>query len=157
MRRIVYYRFGGREVHLPKLIGAFILFAALLMFLQSVASMFDSWNALGEYPNCLKQANAVVDDRATPELQTQQLQLAQLKYMDCKDSLYKTTGVQLRGNQSRITARQFWSALLQPIAVVLFWAVVFVFGIIIYKTGNLMLPIEETVRELPEKPRKKKK
>ena len=49
----MYFRVAGRDVHLPKLIGAFILFAALLMFVQASALMFDSWDHLKYYDSCV--------------------------------------------------------------------------------------------------------
>jgi len=132
------FRLATRDVHLPKLVGAFIVFAALLMFLKAGAHMFDSWDAVKSYPTCIQKIGSEVDE------------VAQLRYMHCKSALYKITGVQLRGDQDKVSSRQFWEALLGPIAEVLAWAVVFVLGIILYRTGNLVVPIEQIVREVKE-------
>ncbi len=134
----MFFRLASRDVHLPKLVGAFIVFAALLLFLRAGANMFDSWNAVQSYPSCIQKIGSEVDS------------VAQLQYMHCKESLYNITGVQLRGDQDKLSSRQFWAALLGPIAEVLAWAVVFILGIIFYRTGNIVVPIEQVVREVKD-------
>jgi hypothetical protein len=54
-----------------------------------------------------------------------------------------------------MSGRQFWSALLGPIAEVLSWAVVFILGIIFYRTGSIVIPIEQITKEVPERKKKK--
>jgi hypothetical protein len=76
--------------------------------------------------------------------------------MDCKDSLYRITGVQLKGNQDKISSRQFWFALFVPIANLFLWAVVFLVGVIIYGVGNIVIPIEQSVKEIVEQKAEKK-
>ncbi|MCR4335928.1 MAG: hypothetical protein NUV57_05340, partial [archaeon] len=58
MRRIIYLKIAGKDVHLPKLIGSFIVFAAFLLFVQASASMFDSWDSAKEVDLCLQLAAA---------------------------------------------------------------------------------------------------
>ena len=132
------FKFGGPDPHLPRLIGAFLLFAALLMFLQAGAMMFDSWDSLKQYPNCISK------------IELEQTELTQMQKVECKEALYDATGVVLRGDQEKISTRQFWIALLGPIANLFFWAIVFIFGFMIYRTGTVVIPIEQSVRELPE-------
>ncbi len=134
----MFFRIGSRDVQLPRLIGAFVLFAALILFVRAGAQMFDSWDALKSYPDCISSIGS--------ENET----VAQLQYGDCKDSLYKITGLQLKGDQDRISSRQFWFALLGPIANLFAWAVVFLLGLVFYKTGNIVIPIEQTIRDVPE-------
>jgi len=143
LRKIMSFKLASRDAHLPKLVGAFIVFAALLLFLRAAANMYDSWDAVQSYPSCIKKIGSEVDE------------VAQLQYMHCKDALYKITGVQLRGDQDRLSRSQFWAALLGPIAEFLWWAVVFILGIIFYRTGNIVVPIEQVVREMREEQRKK--
>ncbi len=143
------FRIGGGDVQLPRLIGAFLLFAALILFVRAGAQMFDSWDALKSYPDCIASIGSENDT------------VAQLRYIDCKDSLAKITGLQLKGDQDRISSRQFWFALLGPIANLFLWAVVFLLGMVLYKTGNIVIPIEQSIKEIPEqkpaKPQVKKK
>ncbi len=147
MRRIILLKVAGRDVHLPKLIGAFILFAALFMFIKCSAEMFDSWDNLKYVETCL----ADVDASAPAELQKAAI-------MDCRETLYKNTGIYLKEGQGKPTSRQFWSVLLEPIAAILFWLAILFVGWVFYRTGELIVPIEESVRELPEiKPAIKKK
>ena len=114
-----------RNFHFKKLIGAFILFGSLMMILGATALMFDSWDTMKNFPDCIKKAN-----------QTNDAVLAQLKYTDCKTSLHDITGAQLKGGQTRLTTRQFWTGLLWPIANLFFWAVAFMIGLMLYSRNG---------------------
>ena len=103
MRRILYFRVAGKEVHLPKLIGAFVLFAALLMFIKASATMFDSWDNLKAVNDCLSRAEG-----EEPFFST------------CQGLAKGALDVFVRPGQTTLTNRQFWSALLGPIAAILF-------------------------------------
>ena len=127
MRRLILLRLGGREVHLPKLIGVFLLVFAGLMFVKAVALMVDSWDAIQNFTQCTPTDAAV-----------------------CGEALYRATGVSFRAGQPVLTATQFWAALLGPIANVFFWMIVLLIGIIFYKSGHMVLPIEESVRDLAD-------
>ncbi|MEK6941568.1 MAG: hypothetical protein AABW85_01810 [archaeon] len=135
MRRLLFFRVGGRDVHMPKLIGAFVLFAALLYFIQASALMFNSWDNLKEVDSCLHDSG--------------------VDHFYCQDIAFKSTGLYVRVDQSALSMRQFWGVLLGPIANVLVWLAVLFIGWLIYKTGDLVLPIEESERVLPEKKGKK--
>ena len=141
MRRIMYFRVAGKEVHMPRLIGAFILFAALLMFVRASALMFDSWDNLKYFEKCIEKIDPT----------------SQAEFDECRTSLYKATGIYVKEGQGKLTSRQFWGALLGPIASVLFWLAVLFLGWIFYKTGDLIVPIEETIKTLPEKKRRTRK
>ena len=125
MKRIFFLRIGGKNLHLLKLIGAFVLFAALLMFFQAGAGMFNSWDALKAYPACIGGVQSQSD------------------FEGCRTALHYNAGIFPAANQAELSSRQVWFALLGPVAQVLFWAALFIFGIILYKTGRIILPIEE--------------
>ena len=110
-----YYFFGRNRIFLPKLAGAFLLIAALFMFIVASGKMFDTWDALKKYPECPNDT------------------LANIQY--CKQGLADITGLHLRPDQLKITTRQFVVTLLPPVAELLFWATVFVIGLIFYQTG----------------------
>ncbi len=141
----MYFKLGSTDFYLTRLIGSFIMIAALLMFFSASANMFDSWTALKDYPTCI---SSVSSDNVV---------LAQMQYLDCKDSLNELTGLQLRGGQDRITTRQFWSALISPIASLFFWAAILIAGIAFYRAGELVVPIEQAIVELNKKKKLKKK
>lgn len=145
MKRIMFFKIGGDKLHLPKLIGAFIIFAALFMFIRAGGQMFDSWDSLQNYPTCLSNVDS------------SDLQLAQSQYLDCKNSLEDITGIQLKGAQTTLTTRQFCSAFLFPIANLFAWAAVFLVGIIFYRTGTIVIPIEQTIRDVEERKEEKKR
>ena len=145
MRKIMFFRVAGKDVHMPKLIGAFILLAALLMFIASTATMFDSWDSVKYLNTCL--------EKAAPG--------SPADFTECRDTLYKTTGMYLKAGQGKLTATQIASVLLGPIASVLFWAAILFVGYILYRTGELVIPIEESIRQLKEfrvkaKPKKRR-
>jgi len=136
MKRIMFFKIGGDKLHLPRLIGAFIIFAALLMFVRAGGEMFDSWDAVQNYPDCLSTIDST-DETAV-----------QLQYLDCKDSLETMTGLSIRGGQWDLTQRQFWSAFLYPIANLFFWAAIFLVGTIFYKSGTIIIPIEQSIKDV---------
>ncbi len=131
MRRIIYLRCAGKEVHLPKLIGAFILFAALLMFIRSSAAMFDSWDNLKTVNECLSRAGG-----------------EEPFFGSCQGIAQGALDLFVRPGQTTLSNRQFWSALLAPIAAILFWLAALFVGYVFYRTGELVVPIEETIKEI---------
>jgi hypothetical protein len=140
-RKVMYFRVGGRDVHLPKLIGAFILLAALLFFVQASAKMFESWDNLKAASACIDKANEFSDN------------LNEMTY--CQDQAKKSLDLFVRIDQDKLTMKQFFGTLLGPIATVMVWLAVLFFGWIIYRSGDLVLPIEETIRDVSDRKRKK--
>jgi len=132
LRRVIFFRFAGRDVHMPRLIGSFILFAALLMFIASAAGMYNSWDNLKYWDKCLTK---VTDDPS---------------YQDCRTDLLNNTGIYMHSGEGKISAREFWEVLLPPIAWMLVWIGILFAGWMLYRTGELVLPIEENIREISE-------
>ena len=138
-------------MHIPKLIGAFIAFAAALLFIQASSTMFDSWDTMRYYDKCVLGINT------NEEISGQRAQ-----FESCSETLYRSTGIVTRMEHPLLTKRQFAIGLLGPMGILLLWLAVFFFGYTLYRTDRLVLPIEERVRDLPDmgKPRyayKKKK
>jgi hypothetical protein len=99
--------------------------------------MFDSWDNLKYWETCITEAQTSVD------------------YDNCRLTLYNNTGVYPKLGQGKLTSRQFWSVILTPIAEIFFWLAVLFIGWILYKTGQIVLPLEETIREVKERKRKR--
>lgn len=133
-----FFRIGSKQVHLPKLIGALVLIAAVLMVVKSAAVMTDSWDIVKDFPKCVAAAQNQAD------------------VDNCRDVLKDATGVVLKTNQGKLNTAQFWAALLGPVAALFGWAVVLVLGMIFYRTGEFIVPIEETVKNMPERRHNKK-
>lgn len=129
----MFFRFGGREVHMPRLIGAFILFSALLFFVQASAQMFNSWDNIKEVNQCL----------ASPDFSR----------AFCQEAAQKSIGLYVSLGQEELSLRQFWSVILGPMATVLFWLAVLFLGWMVYRTGDLVLPIEEVEKIFPDRKR----
>ncbi|MCX6802434.1 MAG: hypothetical protein NT067_04990 [Candidatus Diapherotrites archaeon] len=142
----VLFVIGGKNFQLPRLIGAFLVFGAVLMLFQGVAHMFDVWDSLKSYPNCVSTSIDVSGSN---------LEQAQSMYKDCREILYRKTGIQLLSGQIDINARQYWIALISPVAGIFLWAIVFFFGIMFYNTGKIIIPIERAVT-VPAIQKKKK-
>jgi hypothetical protein len=134
----------GKNFQLPKLIGAFLVFGAVLMLFLGVAQMFNVWDSLKSYPVCAGEAL----DPSNADLV-----LAHQQYSDCKEILYRTTGIQLLYKQVDLTQRQYWGALISPIIGIFLWAIVFFLGIMLYNTGKIFIPVQSNFHE----PQKKKK
>ncbi|MAG18332.1 MAG: hypothetical protein CL944_02575 [Candidatus Diapherotrites archaeon] len=147
MRRLIYLKIAGRDVHLPKLIGSFIIFAAFLLFVQASASMFDSWDSAKEVDRCLQLA-AANEARVEPD---------ESIYPECREMAKDFLGIPVRSDQDGLSLRQFWGSLLGPIASVLIWLALLFVGLILYRSGELVLPIDETIREIPDVKRSFKK
>jgi len=134
------FYFGKSRVFLPKMIGAFVLVLAVLMFVVSSGRMFDAWDAMSKYPDCLESIGSETD------------QIAMMKYLDCRDSLYKVTGLQLRPDQQRITSRQFLVTMIYPASELFFWGAGFLLGLFLYNTRV----VRGAPRRKPKRRRKRK-
>jgi hypothetical protein len=143
LRKVMFFRFGGKDARTPRLVGAFILTAAVLMFFASVAEMFDSWDAVKDLDSCLVSVNAVNYDSEY-----------KFQVQDCRDTLYYKTGLYLKPGQGQPTLRQSVQVLLKPIAGVFFWLAILFLGWLFYKSGELILPVEMNVQEFSEKKKK---
>ncbi len=138
------FYFGKSRFFLPKAIGSFLIVLAIVMFVVAAGQMFDSWDAMKRYPDCIASIGSETDS------------VAMLKYLECKDSLYRITGMQLRPDQARITQRQFTIALMSPIGELLLWSAVFLFGLFLYNT-QIVRFVPKVRPEPVENPKKKRK
>ena len=138
---MLYFRIGGAEVHLLKLCGALILFAAILGILNTSAAMWQSWKFLNAAKECL----AYYSSPFSPEKQV------------CLDSAFKATGVYIGPQQTHLDDTQYWIVLLNPVILLVAWAAVFVFGWMVYNLGKTFIPIEEAEKPLAERARHHKR
>ena len=101
--------------------------------------MFDSWQSVRDYNKCVEFSGVKELDALTG---TDQL-LAQLRFADCKSSLYDLTGAQIPAMQNSITSRQTATALVTPIAWFFFWAAFFMAALFFLFNKYIVIPIEE--------------
>lgn len=144
-------KIGSQDLQLPQMIGAFIIIIAVLMLINAGAVMFDSWGALKEFNSCVEMSGVSDLDVLEP---VQQL-LAQMRYDDCKSSLYEITGAQVKAGQTSLTSRQFWTALTGPISNFFIWMIVLLIGLFAYNNTSIIIPVQEI--EIDEKPKRVKK
>lgn len=137
----MYFRFGGKDVHMPKLIGAFILMAAFLMFVRSSAVMFGSWDQIKTVEKCI--SDSWPNDFA--------------QFNDCRERFYRNTGVYLATGQAKLANTETAAVIIGPIAELLFWAAILFVGYMLYRTGDLILPVEERWRDYAELTRGRKR
>ena len=139
MKKIVLFKIGSKEAQLPKTIGAFLIIIAVLMLISSGAAMFDSWQAVKGFEDCVDDAYAV-DQGTTPELSAI---LTELKFQDCKESLYQISGTQIPGGNTYLTTRQKATAFLGPVSVFFGWAIVFLFALFLFNSATVIVPVEQ--------------
>jgi len=128
MHRIMIMKIGGKRLHLLKLAGAFIVFWAALMLLSSVYQMF--WVA-----QVIQSANAGNYETI----------VLNLNGMMVTKPLLPGDGNTQAG------------LLLPPIASVMFWSALLLLGGMVYKAGGIVLPIDESMMDMPERPKKGKR
>jgi hypothetical protein len=128
VHRIMIMKIGGKRLHLLKLTGAFIVFWAALMLLSSVYQMF--WVA-----QIVQSANAGNYESIM---------------LNLNGMLVSKPIVAGDGNMQA-------GLMLPSIAGVMFWAAILLLGGMVYKTGAIVLPIDEQTQDIPDKPKKKKK
>ncbi len=128
MHRIMIMKIGGKRLHLLKLTGAFIVFWAALMLLSSVYQMF--WVA-----QVIQSANSGVYEVVTINL----------------NGMMVTKPI-LPGDGNTQAG-----LLLPPIASVMFWSALLLLGGMVYKAGGIILPIDESMTDVSDRPKKGKK
>ena len=131
MHRVMLFRLGTKDVHLPKLFGAFIMIATAIMLVQSLAGMFDSWESVRAVHACVDAANSET-----------------VPIQECQTQAYYAFGILLRANQYRLTDLQLVAGLLPKIAGVFFWVGGFIIGMVLYRVWRIMIPIEESIANI---------
>ena len=138
VKAVMRYRLIGKELQIPKLIGAFVIVIALLMFFKSGAEMIDSWDNIKFVNNCLSVAEG------NDEM-----------FNECQDQALKALNIYVRPGQDKLNTKQFLMAIAAPIAWLMFWIIILGLGIVSYRHGTFELPVETTVEK--RKVRKKKR
>ncbi|MBT4597104.1 MAG: hypothetical protein HOC95_03945, partial [Candidatus Diapherotrites archaeon] len=62
MRKLVLFKIGSKNAQLPKMIGAFLVVISVLMLIQSGAVMFDSWQSIKGFNECVDDAYSLETD-----------------------------------------------------------------------------------------------
>lgn len=143
MRKIVLFKIGAKDAQLPKMIGMFLIIISVLMLIQAGAVIFDSGIAVNDFGKCVERSGV----KDLTDLSEPQQILAELRYQDCKTSLYQLTGAQVPGGETYLTARQFWTAFTGPVSVFFIWAIVFLFALFLFNSASIVIPIEQV--EIP--------
>jgi hypothetical protein len=151
--RVLLLKIGSQDMQLPQMVGAFIIIISVLMLINAGAVMFDSWGTLKEFNTCVEMSG--VSDMDV--LDSAQQLLAQMRYADCKDSLYEITGAQVKAGQTSLTSRQFWTALTGPISNFFMWMIGLLIGLFIYNNNSIIVPVQELSFEPRRKLNKKRK
>ena len=119
MHEIVLFKLGGRYLHLLKLIGAFIVIAAALMLLSDVYRLM--WAA-----TIVEEANSGIPHQITASM----------------GSMSITQTLQPNDSSTQL------GLMLVPLAGIMFWAAFVVAGGVIYRSGQLVVPVEKTVSKI---------
>ncbi|MDD4250615.1 MAG: hypothetical protein PHX27_00300 [Candidatus ainarchaeum sp.] len=152
MKKIILFKIGSKDAQLPRLVGAFLIIISVLMLIQSGAVMFDSWSAVKEFNSCVDKAYSISGDVVGLDAI-----LSELKYQDCKNSLYQITGAQVVGGKTFLTSRQFWTAFATPVSIFFAWSIIFLFALFLFNSAAIVVPVEQIVLEQEIILKKKKK
>lgn len=122
MHRILWFKIGGKKLHMVKLAGSFFVIASILMVAQSAYQIF------------------VTVQKAT---------FAQLNPSLIPALFGWAIGANPSG-LGHFTAQDILGVLLGPIAVFLFWLGIMVVAIMIYQSGKVIFPVEEYEQKISE-------
>ena len=120
MHRVVMTRFRGKPFHLLKLIGAFIVLGAALMLLANVYKLL--------------LIASVIDDVNLGADRTIVIDLS---------------GVSLQQQLQPYDFEKQLGLLVVPVAGIMFWGAVFVFGLVLYRTGFFLFPFTPSAKARP--------
>ncbi len=135
MDKLFLFRFAGKNVYLPKLLGSFIVFASVLFFFQSSALMFESWENIKQVNYCLHEA------------------VSGAEIQQCQSMAKNAFGFFVRPNQSVLSNKQFAIALISPIASMFSWIAVLIVGVMVYNLDKAVIPVKESVLHKGKKKR----
>jgi hypothetical protein len=153
LKKIVLFKIGSRNAQLPKLVGSILIIVSVLMLIHFAAVLFDSGMAVKNFDKCVE--NSGVKDL---ELLSEPSQiLAQLRFQECKTSLYQITGAQVPGGETNLTTRQAMSAFTGPTSMFFIWAIVFLFALFLFNNVSIVVPVEQVEFDLKTKKSKFKK
>jgi hypothetical protein len=139
LQKHILFRLGSKDFQWTQVLGIFLGIITVLMLIKSAAVMFDSWQSIRDFNTCVEFSGVKeVSDLTGPE-QT----FAQLRYMDCKESLYEITGAQIPGGKTAMTSRQSATAFAGPVASFFFWAILFIGSLTLMFNKTVVIPIEE--------------
>jgi hypothetical protein len=125
MHKVIWLKVGGKRLHLLKLAGAFFVIAAVLMVASASYNVFLTVDKIN-YVRSLQTVNSL-DDAA---LQQRAYEIQQLFG-------WTTAGPFLLSFEDVI------GILLAPVAGFLFWLGLAVVSLMVYQSGNVILPVEE--------------
>lgn len=139
LHKTILLRLGTKDFRWTQPLGIFIAIISLLMFVKASAVMFDSWQSVRNFDSCaefsgIKELNLLSG--------SEQL-LAQMRFEDCKSSLFEVTGAQVLANQTNLTFRQTVTAIIEPIVMVFFWVGALLFSLFLLFSNSIVIPIEE--------------
>jgi len=123
----------GKNTHGLKLVGAFIFFIGILGILFSIGNLIQTWNVSNHLDRCYTDLGADY-------------------IIDCKEAVFKDTGLVLYPNQVYFNSSQMVQLALKPMACLFGWIVVFILGIMLYRFGHHIIPMQK-----PTQVSKKKK
>ncbi len=154
MGKLTYYKIGGK-LHRVKLIGAFVVLVALLMFIKASADMWESWDAVKSFEGCMETVGRCDTAQAGEEVFAKQdpceIDEWQKDYDACRADLRNSTGLNLQTGKAKLSWWQFVSALMQPMAAFFFWLAVLMAGWLVYISGRIAIPIVQAESEIKKK------
>lgn len=133
MKHYLTAKLGTRHIIVPKLAGMLLTLIALFYFLASTIDLVITWDKLKDVRDCLK---TVATSGSEGE------------YLICT---IKASMVGLYPFETKIDEGDMWRIMIEKAATWIFWILVLVFSLVIYRTGKMLeIEIEERARKLKE-------
>ena len=144
MRELLTVEVKGRYFVVPKLVGAFFVFIALLMLVHASFSVLTAWDQVKDIRSCVEGMYTDGGNLA------QAYSLCVLKGIAA--GIYVYAPAPGAPGMSAVPTEEVWSVLLPRVAWWLFWVLVLILAIIVYRAGKLYVPIREEVKEVANVP-----
>ncbi len=144
MRELLTVEVKGRYFVVPKLVGAFFVFIALLMLVHASFSVLTAWDQVKDIRSCVDGMYTDGGNLA------QAYSLCVLKGIAAGVYVYAPSPA--APGMSAVPTEEVWSVLLPRVAWWLFWVLVLILAIIVYRAGKLYVPIREEVKEVANVP-----
>jgi|GEM_PF-5372881 len=118
MEGVVHLTGKNYKLNLIALIGSFVLFIGILGIFVSLANIYQDWGAISYLDTCYEKSEGSTG------------------VYECKDVLFKETGIVLGDTSAFPNASQTIEVVLKPIMWLMLWIAVSLFGIFLFNLGH---------------------
>ncbi len=118
----------------PRLVGALLFVIGLVLFFQTGAQMFETWDNLKYVKACYSAKQNV------PNFQE-----------DCSFIAKNLLNISPRPDQSVLNLKQMFVAFSGSLAAMFFWIIVIILSVGLYESEKIVIPIQKAMRKVEKK------